>query len=66
MRKMRTGRRAQRNCRHLETIAIATAGLERVVCETCGYLTVRYLDGGLFGKIVTTSANRIPQRTTRA
>jgi RNA polymerase sigma-70 factor, ECF subfamily len=34
----------RKQCPHSETIAVGTAGLERVVCQTCGYIRVRDLD----------------------
>lgn len=34
-----------RDCFHPSTLSTTTAGLERIVCESCGHLSVRYLGG---------------------
>ena len=51
MPNFRTVNRAKKTCPHLETIAIRIAtnssvntGLERVVCQTCGHISIRPLD----------------------
>jgi len=31
-------------CRHSETLTTVTAGLARTVCETCGHVSVRYIE----------------------
>ena len=31
-------------CKHASTISTITAGLERVVCENCGHVSVRYIE----------------------
>jgi len=31
-------------CKHTSTISTITAGLERVVCESCGHVSVRYIE----------------------
>ncbi len=66
MRKMRSGSRARRNCPHLETIGLVTAGWERVVCWPRGHLGVHDLHGGRFATVVIVGADPIPQATTRA
>ena len=32
------------DCRHKDTISTTNAGLERVVCEKCGYVSVRFIE----------------------
>ena len=51
MTNTRSVRRGKRNCPHSETIVIriatissVNAGLERVVCQTCGHASFRSLD----------------------
>ena len=31
-------------CEHRQTLRTITAGLERVVCESCGHVSVRYIE----------------------
>lgn len=31
-----------RDCRHLSTVNVISDGLEEVICEDCGHVTVRY------------------------
>ncbi|MGA7097767.1 MAG: hypothetical protein WB245_09395 [Acidimicrobiia bacterium] len=38
-------RPTSKDCPHPSTLSTTTAGLERIVCESCGHLSVRYLDG---------------------
>lgn len=38
-------RPSDRDCLHPTTLTTTTAGLERIVCESCGHLSVRYLRG---------------------
>ena len=35
-------RQAAKVCQHTETLTTATAGLERIVCETCGHLSFNF------------------------
>lgn len=35
-------RRRVDQCHHLSTVQVISGGLERVVCEDCGHVTVRY------------------------
>ncbi|HSO49035.1 MAG TPA: hypothetical protein VLS86_00695 [Acidimicrobiia bacterium] len=37
-------RQAANVCQHTETLITATAGLERIVCETCGHLSFNFPD----------------------
>ena len=39
------GRRGRANCKHSETIAITSAGIERIVCDACGNVSFMFLDG---------------------
>lgn len=31
-----------RNCSHEPTVNVITNGIERVICEMCGYVSIRY------------------------
>ena len=31
-------------CSHSETVTVTTAGLERVICERCAHVSVRFVD----------------------
>lgn len=33
---------SQRYCSHESTVSVISAGLERVICEECGNISVRY------------------------
>lgn len=35
-------RRRREECSHQSTVQVISNGLERVVCEDCGHVTVRY------------------------
>jgi hypothetical protein len=37
-------RQTAKVCQHTETLITATAGLERIVCETCGHLSFNFPD----------------------
>jgi hypothetical protein len=45
LRALGTGGRKSQRCSHEVTMSIQTSGLEHVVCERCGEVTVRYLSG---------------------
>lgn len=45
----RKGRVARGQCEHENTITVRNGGIERTVCESCGYFTFRGLEG-LSGK----------------
>jgi len=62
--------RRKKNCRHIETIVIrianissVNAGLEHVVCQACGHVSIRPFDDLSFHKVATTSSRpmRPPQ-----
>ncbi|HIE21442.1 MAG TPA: hypothetical protein EYP73_02440 [Acidimicrobiia bacterium] len=40
--RRRSGKRSKR-CRHEMTIAVISAGVERVICHSCGHLSFRYV-----------------------
>jgi len=42
MRSLRTARKRPTDCIHDETVANAVAGIERVVCQSCGHVSVRH------------------------
>ncbi len=71
MSNTRTVRRGKRNCPHYETVAIRIAtiatvngGLERIVCEICGYATIRSLDD--LSSLEATTTNSHPIRPANA
>ena len=33
----------QSRCRHLVTVSVRSAGVKRVVCESCGHVSVHFL-----------------------
>jgi hypothetical protein len=33
------------NCAHSKTVAIISAGIERIVCQSCGNVSFMFLDG---------------------
>lgn len=33
---------SKRDCRHQTTVSVISDGIEEVICEDCGYVTVRY------------------------
>lgn len=39
---MRKRRRLGSNCTHDATVTTVTAGIERIVCEECGYVRIGY------------------------
>ena len=72
MSNTRTVRRGKRNCPHYETVAIRIAtiatvntGLERVVCETCGYVSIRPLDDLSSREATTTNSHPIRRANSR-
>jgi hypothetical protein len=36
-------RSRSKNCAHTETITIRAAGTERIVCESCGHVSFKFL-----------------------
>jgi len=44
---VKTRRTFIRECRHTRTLSTTTAGLERIVCEECGHISVRFQDVGV-------------------
>lgn len=56
-------RKSQR-CSHEATVSVRMSGLERVVCERCGHVTVRYLSA-LSGSVDRSRFAREADRTRR-
>ena len=56
-------RKTQR-CSHDVTVSVRMSGLERVVCERCGHVTVRYLSA-LSGSVDRSRFAREADRTRR-
>lgn len=40
----RHGRKDPETCTHATTIAVTATGIERIICESCGHVSVRFLD----------------------
>lgn len=41
----RRGRSARGRCEHVNTITVRNGGIERTVCESCGHMSFRGLEG---------------------
>lgn len=41
----RRGKRARADCEHVNTVSVRNAGIERTVCEICGHVSLKGLDG---------------------
>jgi hypothetical protein len=41
----RKGRHARAQCDHARTVTVRNAGIERSVCENCGHVSFRALEG---------------------
>lgn len=62
------GRRLERRrarCEHRETVSVKTAGIERVVCEACGHVSVRFLSD-MDGQVERESFARPSEREAEA
>lgn len=64
-------RRGRGECSHSSTIQVITNGLERVVCEDCSHVSVRYesmisgdIDRSMFIRKADHSHSEPPQKTT--
>lgn len=42
---VRWGKLAHAECEHPSTVTVRNAGIERTVCETCGHVSFRGLEG---------------------
>lgn len=58
----RKGRVARGRCDHPNTITVRNGGIERTVCESCGHITFRGLEG-LSGKADRSKFERDVERT---
>ena len=47
MRPVRRVRNGQSQCEHEQTVASVVAGMERVVCESCGHVSVKWLNDSI-------------------
>ena len=57
-------RQAAKVCPHTETLITATAGLERIVCETCGHLSFNFpevLSGPVHRRWFARPADRVEE-----
>lgn len=41
----RKNKLARADCDHIDTVIVRNGGIERTVCETCGHVSFRGLDG---------------------
>ena len=60
MRVLRRHRR-QTNCQHRKTVSFQSSGVERVVCELCGHVSVQFLSD-LAGEVERTRFARQVER----
>lgn len=60
MRVLRRHRR-QTNCQHRKTVSVQSSGVERVVCELCGHVSVQFLSD-LAGEVERTRFARQVER----
>ena len=56
------GRLARAECEHLNTVNVRNSGIERTVCEACGHVTFRGLEG-LSGTAHRSQFERIAERS---
>ena len=56
MRSVRSARKRPKTCRHDEMVASVVAGIERIVCKSCGHVSIRY-----WGESVTRSGVALQQ-----
>jgi hypothetical protein len=42
---VRKGRFASTDCEHLPTVTVRNSGIERTVCEACGHVSLRGVEG---------------------
>lgn len=55
----------RRDCAHAKTVSVITDGLERVICEDCGLLTIRY-ESMISGDVSRSQFSRRADRLARA
>jgi hypothetical protein len=48
-------------CEHAQTVTVISDGLERVICETCGQVTLRY-ESMISGDIQRSQFSRLADR----
>lgn len=54
-------KRRQAKCPHRATVTVHSAGIERVVCERCGHVSVHFLSG-LAGEVERDRFARLVER----
>lgn len=59
----RRGKLARPDCEHVTTVTIRNSGIERTVCETCGHVSFRGLQG-LSGKASRSQFERASERAS--
>lgn len=57
----RLGRFAQKECGHADIVTVRNSGIERTVCETCGKVSFRGLEG-LSGIVDRRQFERVAER----
>lgn len=41
----KSGKQARAHCEHLNKVTVRNGGIERTVCESCGHMSFRGLEG---------------------
>jgi len=59
--RVRRRHRRQTNCQHRKTVSVQSSGVERVVCEHCGHVSVHFLSD-LAGEVERTRFARPVER----
>lgn len=59
---VRRGRPASADCEHLPTVTVRNSGIERTVCETCGNVSFRGVEG-LSGTVDRSQFERDTERS---
>lgn len=54
----------QRDCNHTRTLNVIAGGLERVICEECGHVTIRY-ESMISGDISRSQFSRLADELAR-
>lgn len=58
----RRGKLARADCEHAETVTVRNAGIERTVCETCGHVSLKGLEG-LSGTVSRSQFERASEKS---
>jgi len=55
------GRGTRAKCEHVNRITVKNAGIERVICESCGHVSIN-ADDGLSGSVTRSQFERVVER----